>query len=171
MEVTVAGYERCSCGSFVVREMAEVSGGLCGECLKGRLADTKRQLTVLVGGRIAELSPRPRNTRQNALKAAKRAQNPDWKRRHTLRHRARRRAMKRLAALHPDEMAILTAIERESLGLDAWPASLVAEALRAGVHIDPGEPPIAVLYALRAYHARPDGRERDDTAPTEGLDH
>lgn len=159
----IAGYRACeNCDGFVDEAFARVSSGLCVDCLSRGIADVRANLAVIVEGKQVKPSPSKRNRKKNAKRYEKRRHLAEYKERHHLRKMARLAAARRLAALHPLEFVILTAIEREARGLDPWPDHLVAEAIKAGVHLPPGQPPIATLRALTAYHAHSDGSAQLD---------
>ena len=109
------GYQLCpGCGEPVVDEVAQITGGRCIECLRALSARAMREIEVMVDGAIARVRPEQPKRRYGS--------RGNKQTRRSAEH-AKRRALRRLRYLHPEEYAAFLAQERERVGLDPSPLS------------------------------------------------
>jgi hypothetical protein len=109
------GYTLCSgCQQPVVEEVGQITGGRCIDCLRSLSERAMREIEVMVEGAIARVRPEQPKRRYGSRgsKTTRRA----------VEH-AKRRALRRLRYLHPDEYLALFAQERERAGLAPSPLS------------------------------------------------
>ncbi len=146
----VAGCVLCRrCSNLVIREIARLTGGLCGDCLDVVGAQV-RTIEVLYGGRPVKMRTRVR--RPGSRGSAERAK---------LGAKCREKAARRVAKLFPNVYELLVADERARAGLEPWPFTVMAQP------IDPGELDREVDVALRTSQSLLQYRSGDGTVAEE----
>jgi hypothetical protein len=108
------GYQLCvGCGTAVATELARITGGRCGPCLRDHHADVLHEIEVLVDGArsTVKVDRKPKTGSRGSRDTRYKAEL------------AKRRALRRLRYVAPELYAVFLASERDKLGLDPFPLS------------------------------------------------
>jgi hypothetical protein len=108
------GYVLCvDCNEATPIEVSDVTGGLCGPCMRNRVRPATKELDVVIEGRLSKVPVgRPKRKRYGSRGS------PETRRKA---EQAKRAALRRLRILHPETYDALLAGEREKRGLDPYP--------------------------------------------------
>jgi hypothetical protein len=124
------GYQLCAgCGTAVPTELARITGGRCGPCLRDHHADVLHEIEVLVDGArsTVKVDRKPKSGSRGSRDTRYKAEL------------AKRRALRRLRYVAPELYAVFLASERDKLGLEPFPLSSAVRTMGPGDSYDRGD--------------------------------